>query len=62
MEATGRYSLGIALALHDAGHLVSVVNPAQIRDFARTKLGRNETGKADAALIRDYATLFNPPP
>ena len=37
MEATGRHSLGVALALHDAGHVVSVVNPAQIRDFARTK-------------------------
>jgi transposase len=28
MEATGRHSLGVALALHDAGHVVSVVNPA----------------------------------
>jgi transposase len=62
MEATGRHSLGVALALHDAGHVVSVVNPAQIRDFARTKLGRNKTDKADAALIRDYAALFNPAP
>ena len=43
LEATGRYSLGIALALHEAGHVVSLVNPAQIRDFARTKLGRNKT-------------------
>jgi transposase len=62
MEATGRHSLGIALALHDAGHVVSVVNPAQIRDFARTKLGRNKTDKVDSALIRDYAALFNPAP
>jgi transposase len=62
MEATGRHSLGAALALHDAGHVVSVVNPAQIRDFARTKLGRNKTDKVDAALIRDYAALFNPAP
>jgi transposase len=60
MEATGRHSLGVALALHDAGHSVSVVNPAQIRDFARTKLGRNKTDKIDAALIREYATLFKP--
>jgi hypothetical protein len=42
-EATGRHSLGVALALHDAGHVVSVVNSAQIRDFARTKLGRDKT-------------------
>ena len=62
MEATGHHSLGVALALHDAGHVVSVVNPAQIRDFARTKLGRNKTDKVDAALIRDYAALFNPAP
>lgn len=62
MEATGRHSLGVALALHNAGHLVSVVNPAQIRDFARTKLGRNKTDKVDAALIRDYAALFSPAP
>jgi transposase len=62
MEATGRHSLGVALALYDAGHAVSVVNPTQIRDFARTKLGRNKTDKVDAALIRDYAALFNPAP
>ena len=29
LEATGRYSLGIALALWEAGHIVSIVNPAQ---------------------------------
>jgi transposase len=62
MESTGRHSLGVALALHDAGHVVSVVNPAQIRDFARTKLGRNKTDKVDASLIREYAELFNPVP
>jgi transposase len=62
MEATGRHSLGMALVLHDAGHVVSVVNPAQIRDFARTKLGRNKTDKVDAALIREYAELFKPEP
>ncbi len=31
LEATGRHGLGIALALHEAGHVVSIVNPAQIR-------------------------------
>jgi transposase len=62
LEATGRYSLGIALALHEAGHIVSLVNPAQIRDFARTKLGRNKTDRVDAAHIREYAELFKPRP
>jgi transposase len=60
LEATGRYSLGAALALHEAGHTVSIVNPAQIRDFARSKLGRNKSDKVDAAHIRQYGELFNP--
>ena len=61
LEATGRYSLGIALALHTAGHRVSIVNPAQIRDFARTRLGRNKSDTVDAAHIRDYGAMFRPP-
>ena len=61
LEATGRYSLGIGLALHAAGHIVSIVNPAQIRDFVRTRLGRNKTDQVDCAHIRDFAVLFNPP-
>jgi len=42
MEATGRHSLGVALALHDAGHVVSVVNPASPEpNWAATKLTRS---------------------
>ncbi len=51
LEATGRYGEGLALELHEAGHRVSVVNPAQIKHFARTKLGRNKSDRVDAALI-----------
>ena len=61
LEATGRYSLGVALALHAAGHVVSVVNPAQIRDFARTKLARNKSDTVDAGHIREYGAMFRPP-
>ena len=62
LESTGRYSLGIACKLNEAGHVVSIVNPAQIRDFARTKLGRNKTDAVDASHIREYCELFKPPP
>jgi transposase len=62
LESTGRFSLGIACALHEAGHVVSIVNPAQIRDFARTKLGRNKTDGVDASHIREYCELFKPQP
>lgn len=61
LELTGRYSLGVALALHAAGHVVSIVNPAQIRDFARTRLGRNKSDTVDAGHIREYGALFRPP-
>jgi transposase len=62
LESTGRYSLGIARALYEAGHVISIVNPAQIRDFARTKLGRNKTDGVDASHIREYCELFKPQP
>ncbi len=62
LESTGRYSLGIAYALHEAGHVVSIINPAQIRDFVRTKLGRNKTDGVDASHIREYCELFKPQP
>ena len=62
LESTGRYSLGIACALYEAGHVVSIINPAQIRDFVRTKLGRNKTDGIDASRIREYYELFKPSP
>ena len=37
---------------------MSIVNPAQIRNFARTKLGRNKTDQVDDVHIREYAELF----
>jgi len=61
LETTGHYSLGIALALHEAGHIVSLINPAQIKHFGRSKLGRNKTDKADCALIREFGAKFAPP-
>src|SRR5436190_17324397 len=57
-----RYSLGIACALYEADHVVSIINPAQIRDFVRTKLGRNKTDGVDASHIREYCELFKPSP
>ena len=62
LESTGRYSLGIACALYEAGHVVSIINPAQLRDFVRTKLGRNKTDGVDASHIREYCELFKPSP
>lgn len=54
MEATGRYGERLACFLHDAGFLVSVVNPSCIKNYARSKLRRTKTDKVDAAIIAEY--------
>jgi len=48
LEATGTWADAIALALHEAGHKVSLVNPALIRAFGQSQLKRTKTDKADA--------------
>src|SRR5258708_12784282 len=60
LEATGRYSEGVAEYLHEAGYQVSVVNPARIRGYATSQLRRNKTDKLDAALIADFCRTQQP--
>jgi len=60
LEATGSYSQTAALFLHEAGHLVSIVNPFRIKGYAKSKLQRNKTDKADARLIADFCLTQNP--
>ncbi len=48
LEATGTWADAIAVALHETGHKVSVVNPALIRAFGQSQLKRTKTDKADA--------------
>lgn len=62
LEATGTYGEDIALALHDAGLLVSVVNPARIAAYAKSRLARNKTDAADAVLIAQFAQSEQPEP
>ena len=61
LEATGTYGDALALWLHDAGHVVSVVNPAIIHAYARTHLSRSKTDRIDADLIADYTATQRPP-
>src|SRR2546423_9029648 len=46
MEATGSYGEALALTLYQAGHTVSVVNPACIAAYAKSQLARNITDRA----------------
>ena len=61
LEATGTYGDALALWLHDAGHRVSIVNPAIIHAYARTQLTRSKTDQIDADLIADFTATQQPP-
>jgi len=62
MEATGHYSALIAQFLFDRQLPVYVINPLQIKNFARAKLTRNKTDSIDAKLIAEYAEKMQPYP
>lgn len=61
LEATGTWADAVALALHEAGHQVSLVNPALIRAFGQSQLKRTKTDKADAQLIARFCQMHQPP-
>lgn len=55
IEATGVYSLPLAIALHSAPRIeVMVVNPKAIKHFATARLQRGKTDSLDAATILDF--------
>ncbi len=60
MEATGTYGEALSLSLHQAGHTVSVVNPAAIKAFAGSRLSRTKTDKVDAELIARFCLAQEP--
>lgn len=55
LEATGIYFLDAAMALHDAGLPVSVINPRSAHHFARVLLERTKTDRIDAVILAEYA-------
>ncbi len=61
IEATGTYSEALASYLHNAGHRVSVVNPAIIKAYASTEMTRTKTDKADSSLIARFCQKHQPP-
>jgi transposase len=60
MEATGVYYRPLAFYLAREGFTVYVVNPYQIKSFARGKLSRHKTDKTDSRLIAEYLSHFEP--
>ena len=54
MEAAGRYHEPVALALHEYGIYVSVLNPLLIKQIGAGSIRKVKTDKADAMKIAKY--------
>ncbi len=62
LEATGGFEMTVAAALAGAGLPLAVVNPRQIRDFARATGRLAKTDALDAEVIALFAERIRPEP
>jgi transposase len=62
LEATGGFEITVAAALAGAGLPLAVVNPRQIRDFARATGRLAKTDALDAQIIALFAERIRPEP
>jgi transposase len=60
LEATGGLELPLAVALAAAGTAVAVVNPRQVRDFARASGRLAKTDRIDAEVLAHFAEAIRP--
>jgi transposase len=62
MEATGGMEVSLYIALQQVELPVAVINPRQIRDFARSMGILAKTDKVDAKVLARYAATIQPEP
>ena len=62
MEATGSYWITLAVTLHDAGYVVSVVNPARVHDYVKSLPRKGKTDALDAGYLTQFAAERRPDP
>ncbi len=62
MEATGGYEISLAAALGEAGIPTAVVNPRQVRDYARSTGKLAKTDAIDARILAEFAAAVHPEP
>jgi transposase len=62
LEATGGYESLVAGALVGNGLAVAVVNPRQVRDFAKAKGILAKTDRIDARVLAQFAEAMRPEP
>jgi transposase len=60
LEATGSYWISLAVTLHQAGYVVSVINPAHAHAFAGSLPRRAKTDALDAQLLARFAAERQP--
>jgi transposase len=60
LEATGGLQDEVATLLAELGHRVAVVNPRQVRDFARATGRLAKTDRIDAEVIAAFAAAVRP--
>jgi transposase len=60
LEATGDFQRLVVAALIDAGHYVSVVNPRQVRDYAKALAILAKTDSIDAKVIARFGRDVKP--
>lgn len=61
-EATGGYQNALVAYLHKHNLAVSVINPRQVRDFARSRGILAKTDRLDARILADYGRVNTPSP
>ncbi len=61
-EATGGWEYQIVAALHEADIPVSVVNPRQVRDYARSMGKLAKTDKIDKRILTAFGKVLQPRP
>jgi transposase len=59
VEASGGLERLLVAACHDAGIAVAIVNPRQVRDFAKG-LGKAKTDQIDAAVLAHFGAVVAP--
>jgi transposase len=62
LENTGGYERNLAVALDAEGMPVAVINPRQVRDFARATGRLAKTDRIDALVLATYAGTIQPKP
>jgi transposase len=60
VEATGGYEYAVVAALSLAGHAVAVVNPRQVRDFAKATGQLAKTDRLDAQVLARFGAAIRP--